>query len=121
MTLLKPRRNGFLALAVATAMFAAISHRAFAQTPGVSPIPHPSLGPYAWVLIEIWPEVNDITLAAYFLANTSAKSQSLCEATKRSLDRDAIALAKSQNRQTTSYRRCWTVRDAIKAGYVAAE
>jgi hypothetical protein len=84
------------------------------------PVPHPVVGPDAWVLIEVWPTVKDITLSAYFLSDTSKKNQNLCEATKRALDRDAAALAKEQKREATSFRECLTVRDAVRMGYVSA-
>lgn len=83
------------------------------------PIPYPNVDNYTWVLIEIWPEVRDITLSAYFIDATSRKNQNLCEATKRALDRDAAALAKQQNREATSHRQCLTLGDAIRSGYVA--
>jgi hypothetical protein len=62
--------------------------------------------------------VGDITLSAYFIDATSRKNENLCEATKRSLDRDAAALAKEQKGKSTNYRQCLTLSDAIHAGYV---
>lgn len=82
-------------------------------------LPYPEVNPDTWVLIEMWPTVGDITLSAYFMDFSAQKNQNLCEATKRALDRDAEALAKEQKRETTSFRRCLTVNDAVTAGYVA--
>jgi len=84
------------------------------------PAPFPVVNADTWVLIEVWPAVHDITLSAYFLDATSRKNQNLCEATKRSLDREASARAKTEGRETTSWRECYTLRDAIKMGYVHA-
>jgi hypothetical protein len=84
------------------------------------PLPYPVVNADIWVLIEIWPTVGDITLSAYFMDFSSRKNQNLCEATKRALDRDAVALAKEQKREATSNRQCLTISDAVKAGYVAA-
>lgn len=82
------------------------------------PLPYPVVDDETWVLVEIWPEVSDITLSAYFMDRSGRKNQNLCEATKRSLDRDAMALAKEQKRQPTASRQCLTVTDAISAGYI---
>jgi hypothetical protein len=84
------------------------------------PLPYPEVNADTWVLIEIWPEVGDITLSAYFMDATSRKNQRLCEATIRSLDRDAAVLAKERKRESTSYWQCLTIRDAVRAGYVKA-
>ena len=74
-----------------------------------------------WVLIEIWPEVHDVTLSAYFMDFSTGKNQNLCAATKRSLDRDAVAQAERLKREATSYRQCLSIGDAVKAGYIAAD
>lgn len=84
------------------------------------PLPYPEINADTWVLIEVWPEVGDITLSAYFMDLTSRKNEGLCDAAKRSLDRDAVAMAKKQKRQSTSYRRCLTISDAVRAGYIRA-
>ena len=84
------------------------------------PLPYPEVSADTWVLIEIWPAVGDITLSAYFMDASSRKNENLCEATKRALDRDAIAVAKEQKREATSFRQCLTIRDALKAGYIMA-
>ena len=94
---------------------------AFSQELKFGPVPYPEVNPDTWVLIEIWPAVGDITLAAYFMDTWSQKNQNLCEATKRALDRDAEALAKAQGREATSYRQCFTLRDAVRKGYVDRE
>jgi hypothetical protein len=84
------------------------------------PLPYPVVNTDTWVLIEIWPTVGDITLSAFFMDFSSRKNQNLCEATKRALDRDAVALAKQQKREATSSRQCLTLGDAVQAGFVAA-
>ncbi len=82
------------------------------------PVPFPVVNADTWVLIEVWPAVHDITLSAYFMDATSRKNQNLCEATKRSLDREASVRAKAEGREATSWRECYTLRDAIKMDYV---
>jgi hypothetical protein len=84
------------------------------------PLPYPAVNADTWVLLEIWPTVGDITLSAYFMDATSRKNQILCEATKRSLDRDAAVQALEQMREFSSDRQCLTISDAVKAGYIAA-
>lgn len=84
-----------------------------------SPLPYPEVNADTWVLIEIWPTVGDITLSTYFMDFSGEKNQNLCEATKRALDRDAVALAKEQKREATSYRQCLSLSDAVRKGYVA--
>jgi hypothetical protein len=82
-------------------------------------LPYPEVNADTWVLIEIWPAVGDITLSAYFMDFSVEKNRNLCEAIKRALDRDAIALAKSQKREATSYRQCLSLGNAAAKGYVA--
>jgi hypothetical protein len=83
------------------------------------PVPYPAINADTWVLVEYWPTVSDITLWAFFSSSTSEKSRNLCEATKRSLDRDAAARATSTAVATSSWRKCLTVSDAVKSGYVS--
>jgi hypothetical protein len=85
----------------------------------LTPVPYPAVNADTWVLIEIWPTVGAITLSAFFMDATSKKNESLCEATKRALDRDATALANAQKREYTTHRHCMTLGDAEKAGYIA--
>jgi hypothetical protein len=70
------------------------------------------------MLIEIWPEVRDITLSAYFLHFSNEKNENLCEATKRALDRDQDARAEKSHRKFTSYRLCLPVSQARAEGYI---
>jgi hypothetical protein len=84
------------------------------------PLPYPEINADTWVLIEIWPEVGDITLSTYFMDFSVNKNASLCLATKRALDRDATATAEKQNRTATSYRQCLTISQAVTAGYIRA-
>jgi hypothetical protein len=81
-------------------------------------LPVPKVDGSSWVLIEYWPEVNDITLSAYFLGHSAEKNRNLCNATKRSLDMDAEQRAKRQKRKATSSRRCLTVTDATREGWI---
>ena len=82
--------------------------------------PFPEVNAETWVLIAIWPTVGDITLSAYFMDFSSRENQSLCEATKRALDRDAAAFDKEQKRVSTSSRQCLTILDAVRMGYIEA-
>lgn len=79
---------------------------------------YPEVSDSGYVLIEVWPVVRHITLVVYFLDALDVRSQRLCEATKRSLDRNARALAREQNRTSTSYRLCMTIKDAVHLGYI---
>ena len=100
----------------------AMSAGAFAQNVDVAvPVPSPSLGEAAWVMLEIWPTVKDVTLVAYFLNDLSGKNQNLCAATKAAIDRDAAATAKAQGVKPTAYRLCMTVADARKRRFIAAD
>ena len=81
-------------------------------------LPAPKLDESSWVLIEYWPEVNDITLSAYFLDFSTEKNKNLCNATKRSLDAEAEQRAKRQKRKATSTRRCLSVTDATREGWI---
>jgi hypothetical protein len=101
------------------AALSALPFGTIAQELKYGPLRYPEVNPDTWILIEIWPTVGDITLAAYFMENWSQKNQNLCEATKRSLDRDAEAQAYAQGRKATSYRQCLTLREAMRKGYVA--
>jgi hypothetical protein len=83
------------------------------------PVPYPALNADTWVLVEYWPTVSDITLWAFFSSVTSEKSRNLCEATKRSLDRDASTRTTLAAGAASSWRKCLTVSDAVKSGYVA--
>ena len=76
-----------------------------------SKLPAPVIDRTSWVMIEIWPQVNDITLAAYFLDYSYKKNKNLCAATKSVFDREAKA-------GQTSYRVCMSVSDAIAQGYI---
>jgi hypothetical protein len=67
--------------------------RAQAQERKYAPLPYPEVNADTWVLIEIWPPVSDITLSAYFMDFSAEKNRNLYEATKRILDRDAVASA----------------------------
>jgi hypothetical protein len=71
-----------------------------------------------WVLIELWPTVQDITLSAFFLNASSRKNENLCQAAKVSLDRDAKALAEERRITAAASRECYTLRDAIAKGYI---
>jgi hypothetical protein len=79
---------------------------------------YPEVSDSGYVLIEIWPEVRDITLTAYFLDDLNGRSRNLCEAVKRALDRDAKVFARQQNRTSSSYRLCMTIKDAVRLEYI---
>ena len=94
---------------------------AFGQDPAKATLPSPQVNKDSWVMIEIWPEVKDITLSAYFLDFAYGKNKNVCEATKRVFDRDQEARAKKEGRDYSSYRLCMSVNDAILQGYVRKE
>jgi hypothetical protein len=76
----------------------------------LSPLPDPVVDETSWVLIEVWPAVRDVTLAAYFLDFSFEKNENLCAATKRALERDP-------QKGETSYRLCMPVSEARQRGY----
>lgn len=71
----------------------------------------------SWIMLEIWPDVNDITLAAYFLDHSSEKNHNLCTAAKRVFDREQQTQAEKQGRTLSSYRICLSVPEARAQGY----
>jgi hypothetical protein len=83
------------------------------------PKPYPEVNGATVVLIEIWPAVGDITFHAFFMDAVPGRNLNLCQAGKLSLDRDAEAMAKAQNRTLTSYRQCLTLPHAVAKGYIS--
>ena len=83
----------------------------------VAKLPQPEVNADSWIMIEIWPEVSDITLAAYFLDTSYRKNKGLCEATQRVFDREAAYQTKETGRALSSYRICLSVVDARDQGY----
>jgi hypothetical protein len=74
-----------------------------------------------YVLLEIWPTVRDITVSAFFLDDRDEKSRNLCESVKKSLDHDAEIRAREQNTTFSSYRKCMTIRDAARDGWIESK
>lgn len=91
------------------------------QNPVPAKLPSPTVNKDSWVMVEIWPEVRDITLAAYFLDFSYEKNRNLCEATKIVFDRDQDARSKSSGKEMSSYRRCMSLHDAIAQSYIRKE
>jgi len=89
-----------------------------AQNALSSRLPSPEVNKDSWVMVEIWPDVKDITLAAYFLDFSYEKNKNLCEAAKRVFDRDQEARSESLGREMSSYRRCMSVKDAVAQKYI---
>ena len=83
-----------------------------------SKLPAPRVDQNSWIMIEIWPEIQDITLAAYFLDFSYEKNSNLCSEAKRVFDSGAAAKEKLQKKKFSSYRVCMSVDDAVKQGYV---
>ena len=83
----------------------------------VAQLPEPELNADSWVMIEIWPDVRDITLSAYFLDFSDEKNRNLCEVTKRVFDRDSESRAKAAGKKFSSYRLCLSVGEARSRGY----
>jgi hypothetical protein len=69
-------------------------------------------------MIEIWPDVQAITLSAYFLDGSSEKNRNLCEATKRVFDRDQDQRSKTLKKTFSSYRFCMSLNSAVQEGYI---
>ena len=81
-------------------------------------VPAPRVNQDSWVMIEVWPDVQSITLAAYFLDSSFERNKRLCEATKTVFDRDQEARSKAQKKKFSTYWLCMPVSDAIQQGYV---
>ncbi len=81
-------------------------------------LPEPELNDNSWVMIEIWPEVNDISLSAYFLDFSYGKNKNLCAATKRVFDREAEYAEAKRGKKFSTYRICMSVNDAKAQGYI---
>jgi hypothetical protein len=50
-------------------------------------------------MIEVWPDVQSVTLSAYFLDFAYEKNRNRCHATKRVFDRDQEARARSESKK----------------------
>jgi hypothetical protein len=95
-----------------------ISTAGFPANPNIGPLPAPRLDQDTWVMTEIWPDVQAITLSAYFLEGSSEKNRDLCEATKRVFDREQEQRSKTLKKTFSSYRFCMSLNSAIQQGYV---
>lgn len=115
--LLRGRYLRYILFLLATA-FVVVAAVAGPTKNNVRPLVKPEINADSWVMIEIWPEVNDITLSAYFLDYNAPKNKSLCQAVKIVFDRDQQAREKQLAKKFTSYRRCLSVEDAKKEGLV---
>lgn len=84
------------------------------------PKPYPEIDGNTVVMIEIWPEVGDITFHAYFMDWPPERAANLCLAAKRVFDRDSETMAKAKNQTATSYRQCLTLPQAVAKGYISS-
>jgi hypothetical protein len=100
-------------------MFGIVSKIAASADLKLSKLPVPRIDQNSWIMIEIWPEVQDITLAAYFLDVSYEKNSNLCSETKSVFDSQAAAKEKLQKKKFSTYRVCMSLDDAVKQGYVA--
>ena len=66
-------------------------------------VPAPRVNQDSWVMIEVWPDVQSITLAAYFLDSSFERNKRLCEATKTVFDRDQEARHKRKSFRLTGF------------------
>jgi len=87
-------------------------------------ITNPELDKNSWLMIEVWPDVMDVTLTAYFLDYTFDKNKALCKATKRVFDREQEFHQNEVRRKTgnsefimNSFRKCLSVNEARSLGY----
>jgi hypothetical protein len=112
---IKKRVAGIVA---AMLMLGIVSKLAASADLKLSKLPAPRVDQNSWIMIEIWPEVQDITLAAYFLDFSYEKNSNLCSEAKRVFDSEAAAKEKLQNKKFSSYRVCMSLDDAVKQGYV---
>lgn len=80
--------------------------------------PYPVVSPTAYVLIEIWGRVRDITLDAHFLAESPERNRNMCEAVRKDLAALAAAKAERQGTELTTYHLCLPLVDAVRQGYI---
>src|SRR5215510_9771938 len=106
------------AIAVGMLMLGIVSKIAASADLKLSKLPAPRIDQNSWIMIEVWPEAQDITLAAYFLDNAYEKNRNLCSEAKRVFDSEAAAKEKLQKKKFSSYRVCMSLDDAVKQGYV---
>src|SRR5215471_12571761 len=106
------------AIAVGMIMIGIVSKLAASADLKLSKLPAPKVDRNSWIMIEIWPEAQDITLAAYFLDIAYEKNSNLCSEAKRVFDSEAAAKEKLENKKFSSYRVCMSLDDAVKQGYV---
>ena len=106
------------AIAVGMFMLGIMSKVAASADSKLTKLPVPRVDQNSWIMIEIWPEAQDITLAAYFLDNAYEKNRNLCSEAKHVFDSGAAAKEKLQKKKFSSYRVCMSLDDAVKQGYV---
>ena len=105
-------------IAVCSVMQAAEPIRLIYPNQLISKPAYPVVNDAGYVLLEIWPEVKDVTLSAFFFDELHEKSRNLCEALKTVLDRDAQTRSRDTGMKFTSYRRCMTVGDASRESWI---
>ena len=112
------RLKGVAAIVAGMLMLGIVSKIAASAELNLKKLPVPKVDQNSWIMIEIWPEVQDITLAAYFLDFSYEKNSNLCSEAKRVFDSEAAAQEKLKNKKFSSYRVCMSLDDAVKQGYV---
>ncbi len=110
-------RRGFICLLTLCTGIAVV----FGADSFISRLPAPRVNQETWVMVEVWPEVSAITLAAYFLDFSYHKNKALCEATKAVFDRDQDVRSKTLKKRFSSQRFCMALGDAVQQGYVEKE
>jgi hypothetical protein len=103
---------------VSAAIFCLVCKAVFGAEPAIGRLPPPRLGQDTWIMIEVWPDVQGITLSAYFLDISHDKNRNLCEATKRVFDREQDQRSKALKKTFTSYRFCMSLNSAVQEGYI---
>ena len=106
------------AIAVGMLMLGIVPKLAASAELNLSKLPVPKVDQNSWIMIEIWPEAQNITLAAYFLDFSYEKNSNLCSEAKRVFDSEAAAKEKLQKKKFSSYRVCMSLDEAVKQGYV---
>jgi hypothetical protein len=106
------------AIAVGMLMFGIVSKLAASADLKLSKLPVPKVDQNSWIMIEVWPEIQNITFAAYFLDFSYEKNSNLCSEAKSVFDSGAAAKEKLQKKTFSSFRLCMSLSDAVKQGYV---
>lgn len=97
---------------------ALVAGTARAENPMEAKIPYPEVNKDSWVMIELWPDVKDITFSSFFLDFSFEKNKNLCAVAKRIFDSEQEARSKKSGKKFSSQRLCLSVSEAVSQKYI---